>query len=85
MFEGDEQIDDFLQSRNEFTLTKPSLEHEEDGPTEDKYHESEFPYFVDINLITHPYEAEMFEDLDQRDLKVLHCMNDTLPRGLAPL
>ena len=85
VFEGDEQIDDFLQSRNEFTLIKSSLEHEESVPAKDKDHEIELPSFTDINLLRHPYEAEMFEDLDQKDLEVLQCKNDTLPRGLAPL
>ena len=36
-------------------------------------------------MINHPYEAETCEDLDQRELEVLHCENDTIPRGLAPL
>ena len=27
----------------------------------------------------------MFENLDQKDLEVLQCKDDTLPRGLAPL
>ena len=27
----------------------------------------------------------MFENLDQRDLEVLQCKDDTLPRGLTPL
>ena len=66
-------------------MTKPSLEHEEDGPAEDKDHESELPSFAHINFLTHPYEDEMFEDLNQKDLEVLQCKNDTLPRGLAPL
>ena len=66
-------------------MTKPILEHGKDDPAEDRNHTTELPSFADINMITHPYKAEMCEDLDQRDLEVLHCKNDTLPRGLAPL
>ena len=62
VFEGDEQIDDFLQSRNQFTLTKPSLGHKEDVSTKENTLETELLPFADINLITHPNEAEMFED-----------------------
>ncbi|WP_208081201.1 hypothetical protein, partial [Bacteroides uniformis] len=51
----------------------------------DKDHESKLPSIANTNLITHPYEDEIYEDLDQRELEVLHCENDTIPRGLAPL
>ena len=60
VFEGDEQIDDFFQSRNEFTSTKSSLKHEKDVFVEEQAHETEFSSFSDINMLTHPYEAEMF-------------------------
>ena len=36
-------------------------------------------------MINHPYETETGEDIEQRELEVLHCENDTIPRGLAPL
>ena len=71
VFEGEEQIDEFFQSRNEFTRTRPSLEHDEGVFTEEKSHQTELSSFADINLIAHPCEAEIFEDLDQRDLEVL--------------
>ena len=74
-----------MQSKNEFEITKPSLEHEEDNHSKDKDHKSKLPSQTNINLITHPYEGETYEDLDQRELEVLHCENDTIPRGLAPL
>ena len=40
---------------------------------------------VDINLLEHPYEAELFENIDQKDLEVLQCKYDSIPRGLTPL
>ena len=40
---------------------------------------------TDINLIAHLCKVEMFEDIDERDLEILQCKDDTLPRGLAPL
>ena len=85
VFEDDEQIDDFLQSRNEFTRLRPSLEHDEDISSEKQANKIEFSSTADINLITHPCKEEIFEDIDQRDLEVLQCKDDTLPRGLAPL
>ena len=39
----------------------------------------------DIYFLENPYKAELFENLDQRDLEVLQCKDDTLPRGLTPL
>jgi len=29
--------------------------------------------------------VEIFDNLDQRELEVLQCKDDTLPRGLTPL
>ena len=55
VLEGDEQIDDFFHSRNEFTLKKPSLGHEGEVSIEEKTLEIELPHFDDINLLTHPY------------------------------
>ena len=66
VFEGDEQIDDFLQSRNEFTLIKSNLKHEEGVLTKDKNHETELHSFSDINMLTHSYEAEIFGNCRQQ-------------------
>ena len=36
-------------------------------------------------MLEHPLEAELFEDLDQKDLEVLQCKYNSLPRSLSPL
>lgn len=85
MFESDEQIDDFLQSRNEFASTKQSLRLEIDDFTENETPKIDFSSNADIKLIKNPYDVEIFDNLDQRELEVLQCKDDTLPRGLTPL
>ena len=57
VFEGDKQIDGFLQFKNEFAIPKLSLEHEQDCPNEEKTPKTEpFPS-VDVNILEHFYEA----------------------------
>ena len=57
MFEGDKQIDDFLQFKNEFAVPKPSLEHEQDCPNEEQTPKTEpFP-IANVNLLEHFHEA----------------------------
>ena len=52
---------------------------------EEQAHKTELSSTTDINMIGLSCEAELFEDLDQRDLEFLQCKDDTLPRGLEPL
>ena len=58
VFEGDKQIDEFLQSKNEFAIPKPSLGHEEDYIAEEQAHKTEMSFTADINFLEHPYEAD---------------------------
>ena len=55
VFEGDKQIEDFLQSKNEFETPKSDLEYEQDCPTKEKSlsEEEKSPENADINLLTH--------------------------------
>ena len=42
-------------------------------------------FSADINHFEHPFGAEIVDSTDQKDLEILHCRNDTIPRGLIPL
>ena len=85
IFQDEDQIDDFLQSRNEFEITKTDLENEEKNPGKNQDQEPNLPSWTDLNLVNHSYGTVIGEDIDQRELEVLHCENDTIPIGLAPL
>ena len=85
VFQDDDQIDDFLQSRNEFEITKTDSRDEERKPSLSQDQELNLPLWTNLNLVEHSCDREIEEDIDQRELEVLHCENDTIPRGLAPL
>ena len=40
---------------------------------------------ANINQFEHLYKERLFNKLDQKDLEVLQCKNDSIPRGLTPL
>ena len=40
---------------------------------------------TNINKLEHLFKAELFDNPDQKDLEVLQCKNDTIPRSLTPL
>ena len=42
-------------------------------------------YFADINHFENLFEAELIDNVDQKDLEVLQWKKDTIPRGLTPL
>ena len=85
MFEGDKQIEDFLQSENDFSIPTPGLSHKEYCFGEKQIPKIELPSTADINQFENIFKVELSNNLDQRDLQVLQCKDDTLPRGLAPL
>lgn len=85
VFEGDKHIEDFLQSENDFSLPTLSSSHEEECFDEKHTPKIKLSYIADINQFEHLYKAELFNKLDQKDLEVLQCKNDLIPRGLTPL
>ena len=66
-------------------MSKLDLNHQEDCFDEEQTHKTYLSCIADINLLEHPLEAELLEHLDQKDLEVLQCKDNSLPRGLAPL
>ena len=50
-----------------------------------KIPETELSFSADINHFEHPFRAKIVYNTFQKDLEVLQCKNDTIPRGLAPL
>ena len=47
--------------------------------------ETEMTYSADINHSENLFKEELIDNSDQKDLEVLQCKNDTIPRGLTPL
>ena len=85
LFEGDKHIDDFLQSKNDFAMPTLVLSHKEDFFNEEQNPETTLSFSTDVNHSEHPFGAEIVDNTDQKDLEILHCKNDTIPRGLIPL
>ena len=85
MFYNDVQIDDFLQSRNDFASTKQSLRFERNNFAENETPKIGLPFDDDINHLQNPCVVEVFDKSDQREHEILQYKDDTLPRGLTPL
>ena len=85
MFEDDKHIDDFLQSRNDFSLPTPNINPKESYQNQEQIPKTELPFSANINQFEHIFKAEIVDNTEQKDLKVLQCKNDTIPRGLTPL
>ena len=66
-------------------MPTPVLSHKEDCFNEKLNPEIVLSFSADINHFEHPFRAEIIDSMDQKDLEVLHCKNDTIPRGLTPL
>ena len=71
VFENDDQIDDFLQSRNDFASTKQSLRFERNTSAEKETPKIELPFDDDINHLQNPFVAKIFDKSNQRELEVL--------------
>ena len=88
-FDGDKQIEDFLQSKNEFEIPNSDSDYEQDCPTEENplCEEEKSPEIAEINLLTHEpkHETEDSTNLENEDLEVLQSKNQSLPKGLVPL
>ena len=54
VFEGDKQIEDFLQSINEFEVKNSDSKYEQDCPTEENslFEEEKSPEIAEINMLT---------------------------------
>ena len=74
MFGNDDQIEDFLQCKNDFECTNIDLESEDEN-----VNNSDFE-FDSVNTI---YSGDLGDDEIEDD--VLHLKSNVLPRGLVPL
>ena len=66
-------------------MPTPVLSHKEDFFNEKLNPETTLSFSADINHLEHLFRIEIVDSMDQKDLEVLHCKNDTIPRCLTPL
>ena len=89
VFDGDKQIEDFLQSKNEFEIPNSDSEYEKDYPTEENplFEEEKSLEIADINLLTHQpkHKIENSTYLEKQDLELHQYKDHSLPKGLVPL
>ena len=71
VFDNDDQIDDFLQSRNDFSSTKQSLRFERNKSAEKETPKTELPFDDYINHLQNPCVTEVFDKLDKKELEIL--------------
>ena len=89
VFDGDKQIEDFLQSKNEFETSSSDSEYEQDCPIEENplVEEEKSPKIAEINLLTYEpnHKTNNSTDLENEDLEVLKSKYQSFPKGLVPL
>ena len=85
VFDSDKHIDDFLKSENDFAIPRSENSHEESCLEIEQIPETEMTLSVDINHGENLFTAKLIDNVDQKDLEVIQCKNDTIPRGLSPL
>ena len=85
MFDSDKHIDDFLKSENDFSIPTSKTSHEENYLDNEQIPKTEMTYSTDLNHCENIFAAELIDNANQKDLEVLQCKNDTIPRGLTPL
>ena len=61
VFEGDKQIEDFLQSRNKIELPNSDSKYDKDCLNEEQPVEKEPPPITEINLLTREFEKQTKE------------------------
>ena len=66
MFDNDDQIDDFLRSRNDFASIKQSLRFERNTSAEKETPKKKLPFDDDINHLKKYCVAELSDKSDQR-------------------
>jgi hypothetical protein len=74
VFGNDDQIEDFLQCKNDFECTNIDLENEDEN-----VNRSDF----EIDSVNSVDSGELGDD--EMDADVLHLKSNVLPRGLVPL
>ena len=88
-FDGDKQIEDFLQSKNEFETPHSDSDFNEDYPDEENpvTQEEDSTEIVEINLLTNDFKpmTENSTNLENEDVAMLQSKYQSLPKGLVPL
>ena len=76
VFNGDKQIEDFMQFRNEFELPSSDSDYETDCPSEENFldEEERSPELANINLLSSKLEneTEMTAEFETEELETLH-------------
>lgn len=89
VFDGDKQIEEFLQSKNELEIPNSDSDYEQDYPTEENplFEEEKSPKIAKINLLTHEpkHKIENSTDVENEELEVPQSKDHNFPRGLVPL
>ena len=89
MFDGDKQIEDFMQFKNEFELPSSDSDYEIDCPSEENFlgEEEPSPELADINILSRKLEnkTEMIAEVETEELETLQSKDQSLPKVLAPL
>ena len=89
VFDGDKQIEDFLQFRHELEPPSPDSDYENDCPIEENPLDEEVKSLeiADINLLSNKIEhaTKISADLEKEDLEMLQSNTQSLLKGLVPL
>ena len=87
VFEGDKQIEEFLQFRNEFELPNSDSKYDKNCLHEEQCDQKEPPPIAEIDLLTSEFEnqTEEYINSEKEDIEVLQSKDKGLPKGLAPL
>ena len=88
VFDGDKQIEDFMQFINEFELNSSDSDYDTDCSEENFLGEEEPSLeLININFLTNKLKnkKELNAELETEDLGTLHSKYESFPSGLAPL
>ena len=75
----------FCNQRMTLPYHTPTSSNKENCLNEEQNSEIELSFSADINHFEHLFRVEIVDNTDQKDLEVLQCKSDTIPRGLTPL
>ena len=89
VFDGDKQIEDFMQFKNEFELHSSDSDYETDYNSEENFlgEEEPSPEVANMNLLSSKLtkKTELTAKLETKELETLQSKDQSLPKGLAPL